>query len=154
MPETIGAVSPIADLMLPSPTAPSSRPEQFGKDTFMKLLVAQLRYQDPTNPTDGAEFLAQTAQFTVVEKLEELAKTNAELLAAERLTTATSMIGRSVTYTQGTEGTEATGVVTATRIGPMGPVLQVDGNEIPLTAVTSVNAVPEAAAPVTAEQAR
>ena len=146
MPDAISAVNPLADLMQPSPTAPVARPEQFGKDTFMKLLVAQLRYQDPTNPTEGAEFLAQTAQFTVVEKLEELAKTNTELLAAERLTTATSMIGRSVTYTS-TEGTEATGIVTATRIGPLGPVLQVDGNDVALSAVTAVNAAPEAAAP-------
>jgi flagellar basal-body rod modification protein FlgD len=117
----------------------TQRPEQFGKDTFLKLLVAQLRYQDPTSPTDGAEFLAQTAQFTVVEKLEELAKTNAELLAAERMTTATSMIGRTVTYTS-TEGTEATGVVKATRIGPLGPVLEVGNDEIPLSSVTAVTA--------------
>ena len=149
MPDAIAPVSPIADYMQASATGPAARPEQFGKDTFMKLLVAQLRYQDPTNPTDGAEFLAQTAQFTVVEKLEELAKTNTELLAAERLSTATSMIGRSVTYTS-TEGTEATGVVTATRIGPLGPVLQVDGNEISLGAVTGVKSVPEADAPAPA----
>ena len=104
----------------------------------MKLLVAQLRYQDPTSPTDGAEFLAQTAQFTVVEKLEELAKTNAELLSAERLTTATSLIGRHVTYTN-SEGTEATGVVTATRISPLGPILQVGGDEIGLSGVSAVS---------------
>ena len=150
MNDAISAVDPLAALRLPQGGA--QRPEQFGKDTFLKLLVAQLRYQDPTNPTDGAEFLAQTAQFSVVEKLEELAKTNSELLAAERLSTATSMIGRSVTYTN-TEGKEATGVVTATRTGPMGPVLQVGNDEIPLGSVTGVKAtpapqpVPPAAAP-------
>jgi flagellar basal-body rod modification protein FlgD len=122
-------------------TGPPDRSDQFGKDTFLKLLVAQLRYQDPTNPTDGAEFLSQSAQFSVVEKLEELAKTNTELLAAERMTTATSMIGRSVTYTS-TGGTEATGVVTATRTGPMGPVLVVGNDEIPLGSVTAVRAAP------------
>ena len=123
----------------PTAQAAAGRPEQFGKDTFLKLLVAQLRYQDPTSPTDGAEFLAQTAQFTVVEKLEELAKTNAELLSSERLTTATSLIGRHVTYTN-SEGTEATGVVTATRIGPLGPILQVGDDEIDLSGVSAVSA--------------
>ena len=140
MPEAIAPISPSLGLTMPSATA-TERPEQFGKDTFLKLLVAQLRYQDPTSPTDGAEFLAQTAQFTVVEKLEELAKTNAELLSAERLTTATSLIGRHVSYTN-SEGTEATGVVTSTRIGPLGPTLQVGDDEIQLSAVSAVSANP------------
>jgi flagellar basal-body rod modification protein FlgD len=133
----ISAPDPIAQYRLGQGS--TERPEQFGKDTFLKLLVAQLRYQDPTSPTDGAEFLAQTAQFTVVEKLEELARTNASLLAQERITTATSMIGREISYTN-SEGTEATGVVTATRIGPLGPVLKVGNDEIQLTAITQVSA--------------
>ena len=137
MTDAITAGSPITSLL--TPQAPAERPEQFGKDTFLKLLVAQLRFQDPTSPTDGAEFLAQTAQFTVVEKLEELAKSNAELVAAERLTTATSLIGKHVSYTN-SEGTEATGVVTATRVGPLGPTLQVGGDEIQLSAVSAVSA--------------
>ncbi len=147
MTDAISAVDPLAAYR--ATQGSTERPEQFGKDTFLKLLVAQLKYQDPTSPTEGAEFLAQTAQFTVVEKLEELAKTNAELLKAERLTTATSMIGRSVTYTS-TEGTEATGVVTATRTGPLGPVLVVGNDEIQLGSVTAIAATP---APQPAAQA-
>ncbi len=137
MPDAISAVSPIADYMTPAPTA--GRADQFGKDTFLKLLVAQLRYQDPTSPTDGAEFLAQTAQFSVVEKLEELARTNEQLLTTGLVSTAASLIGRTVTYTD-TEGTEATGVVTATRFGPLGPVLQVDGNDVKLSQVSAITA--------------
>jgi flagellar basal-body rod modification protein FlgD len=139
MTDALSAINPFASQLTAQAAPP--RAEQFGKDTFLKLLVAQLKYQDPTSPTDGAEFLAQTAQFTVVEKLEELAKTNAELLTAERLTTATSLIGRHVTYTN-SEGTEATGVVTATRIGPLGPSLQVGDDEIQLNAVSAVSANP------------
>ena len=139
MPDPISGISNLADYT--TPQAAPQRAEQFGKDTFLKLLVAQLRYQDPTSPTEGAEFLAQTAQFTVVEKLEELAKTNAELLSAERLTTATSLIGRHVTY-KNSEGTEATGVVTSTRIGPLGPTLQVGDEQIQLSAVSAVSATP------------
>lgn len=140
MTDALSAINPLAQHA--APQAAPARAEQFGKDTFLKLLVAQLRYQDPTSPTDGAEFLAQTAQFTVVEKLEELAKTNAELLTAERLTTATSLIGRHVSYTN-SEGTEATGIVTATRISPLGPILQVGDDEIQLSAVSAVSANPQ-----------
>ena len=39
------------------------------KDEFLQLLVAQLSYQDPLNPQDGAAFVAQLAQFSSLEQL-------------------------------------------------------------------------------------
>lgn len=42
------------------------------KDTFLQLLVAQMRNQDPLQPTDGVQFLAQLAQFSGLEKTIEL----------------------------------------------------------------------------------
>lgn len=42
---------------------------QLSKDTFLKLLVAQIRYQNPLNPADGVEFLSQLAQFTELEQM-------------------------------------------------------------------------------------
>src|SRR5919197_869564 len=80
-------------------TGGTERPDQFGKDTFLKLLVAQLKYQNPLSPTDGAQFMAQTAQFTMVERLEDLATQSTELLAAARAQSATAMVGRRVTAT-------------------------------------------------------
>ncbi len=43
-----------------------------GKDEFLKMLVAQLRNQDPLNPIEGQEFAAQLAQFTSVEQLMQI----------------------------------------------------------------------------------
>ena len=40
-----------------------------GEDTFLKLLVEQLKNQDPLSPMDGAQFVAQLAQFNSVEQL-------------------------------------------------------------------------------------
>jgi flagellar basal-body rod modification protein FlgD len=39
------------------------------KDAFLQLLVAQLKNQDPLNPTDGTQFLSQLAQFSQLEQL-------------------------------------------------------------------------------------
>ena len=44
------------------------------RDTFMKLLVAQLKYQNPLNPTDGVQFLTQLAQFSSLEQNVQMAQ--------------------------------------------------------------------------------
>ncbi len=132
----------IAAAMAQSQTAAvPGRGDQFGQDTFLKLLVAQLRYQDPTNPQDGSEFLAQTAQFTSVEKLSELADLQTQLLSAQRVLGASGMVGRTVTY-PGQDGLDATGVVTAARLGADGPVLRVDDKDVPLASVKEVRDTP------------
>lgn len=48
--------------------------ETIGKDAFLNLLITQLRYQDPTSPMADGEFLAQLAQFTSLEQLQEMNK--------------------------------------------------------------------------------
>ena len=50
------------------PTSASTEDKQM----FLELMVAQLRYQDPLNPADSGEFLAQSAQFTALEKMQDV----------------------------------------------------------------------------------
>jgi len=49
-------------------------PDTMGKDAFMKILIAQLQNQDPTNPMKDNEFIAQMAQFSSLEQTMNLAK--------------------------------------------------------------------------------
>ena len=116
-----------------------NRTDQMGKDTFLKLLVAQLRYQDPSNPADSSQMMSQTATFTQVEKLEEIAAQNASLLALQRSTSAGALVGRTVTYTDDT-GSDVTGVVTSVRLGSdsSGAVAMVGGTAVEMGRITEI----------------
>jgi len=53
---------------VPTKTLPTPTSQLATKDTFLRLLVAQLRHQDPLAPQDGSEFVAQLAQFSNLEQ--------------------------------------------------------------------------------------
>ncbi len=128
--------TPVADALGKTAAIPESK-DQYGQDTFLKLLVAQLKYQDPSNPADSTQFMAQTAQFTSLEKMTEMAKVNAEMLAGQKVLSASSMIGRTVTYTD-SAGKEATGAVGSVRFEAAGPVLKVGKDDVAMSDVKEV----------------
>ena len=55
-------------------SAPPPLDNGLGKETFLKLLVAQLKNQNPLNPADGMEFVSQLAQFSQLEQIMEIRK--------------------------------------------------------------------------------
>ena len=85
-----------------SGTTAKSPTDAMGSDTFLKLLVAQLKYQDPSKPADTTAMMGQTAQFQMVEKLQQLADQNTQMLSEQQATSAIALVGRSVSYTWGT----------------------------------------------------
>ncbi|MGY1808926.1 flagellar hook assembly protein FlgD [Blastococcus sp. SYSU D00669] len=123
-----------------SATPSIGRDDQMDKDTFLQLLVAQMRYQDPSNPTDPTQFMSQTAAFTQVEKLEELSTQNASLLALQRSLSAGAMVGHTVTYTDD-NGVKQTGVVTSVVLGDEDTeaTATVGGKPVPMGRITEVS---------------
>ena len=86
-----------------SQAASQAANDELGKNDFLRLLVAQLGNQDPTNPMEGREFAAQLAQFTSVEQLTNISgQIQAQQGANDALTqsinsgVATDLIGRTV----------------------------------------------------------
>ena len=59
------------------------------KDAFLQLLVAQMKYQDPLEPTSNTEYISQYATFSQVEQLQNMA-------ATMELSRASSMVGKLV----------------------------------------------------------
>ena len=119
-------------------TTAVDRSDQMGKDTFLKLLVAQMRYQDPSKPVDSSQMIAQTATFTQVEKLEEIAAQNASLVAMQRSLSAGALVGHTVSYT-GEDGATVTGTVGSVKITGDEPSAVVDGVDVPMGRLTEVS---------------
>lgn len=128
MPTPVGAAGPVPGSIPPATAV--QRPDQLGKDVFLKLLVAQLKYQNPMSPADGNEFMAQSAQFTMLERLEEISRQG-------QLNTAAGLLGRTVSWL-GDGGVEMSGVVTGSRVDPNGAVLLIGAATVPISTIREV----------------
>lgn len=110
------------------------------KDAFLKLLVAQLKYQSPDSPVDTNQFMAQTAQMTMVETLQEMQKAQEAQKITDQSLLGSSMIGKKVTATSLFGGADIVGTVTGVKLGTDGPVLKLGNTEVALSAVKEVSA--------------
>jgi flagellar basal-body rod modification protein FlgD len=80
-------------------TSPRAGSSVLGKDDFLKLLVTQLRHQDPLSPLDQNEFIAQTAQFGSLEQLQNIRsvlEAQQALSGVSSLTQAANFVGRQI----------------------------------------------------------
>lgn len=108
-----------------------------GSDGFLKLLVAQLQYQNPLEPADPGEMMVQTSQLAQLDATQQMASLQRRDLGLQHALLATRMLGSEVTGT-GADGAEVGGVVDGIRYTTSGPVLDVGGHELPLESVTEV----------------
>lgn len=108
---------------------PAVAKDKLDYDSFLTLLVAQLKNQDPSAPQDSAQYIAQLATFSNVE---QSIKSNAkldQLMTAFALSQADSVIGRTVTSADGT----ITGTAAALKIVAGGAVaVLANGTLLPL----------------------
>jgi flagellar basal-body rod modification protein FlgD len=73
------------------------RPQQnLGQDDFLKLLITQLSYQDPTSPMEDKEFIAQMAQFSTLQQMTGIAGDFSKLTEMLTNTEAATALGKSV----------------------------------------------------------
>jgi len=82
--------------------------QTLGKDDFLKLFVTQLSKQDPMNPVNDKEFIAQMAQFSALEQMNNVASNISELKSMQ----ANTMVGKLITGKDVLSGNMVTGEVT------------------------------------------
>ncbi len=93
----VGSVSEFD--VLPSTVSTGTRNSALGKDEFLNLLVTQMRYQDPLEPSSDTEFVAQMAQFSSLEQMQNL---NSTFSTFQNY----SMVGKYVTARNGLDNIE------------------------------------------------
>lgn len=96
----------LASSSFPQAGAPPAAPlglAALSKDDFLRLLITQLRYQDPLEPLDQNQFLSQTAQFTALENLQNIGKQLEDLKtisSGSSLTQAAALLGKTVSVSR------------------------------------------------------
>ena len=122
-----------------TPMTTSAQEGGLGKNDFLKLLVGQLRNQNPMDPSGGEDFIQQMTMFSTLEQVTNLAAAGERITGALGNTQALGLIGRTVTYEKA-DGTSAQGVVEQVTYGEdQTPRLTVGGQTgIDPAAVTEV----------------
>ena len=140
----MSSINPISAVSPTTPTTPSTTASAStgtnsltDPNTFLKLLVAELKYQDPMNPTDPNTMLAQTAQFSVVEQLNNLTTQIAAMTTSSQDAAGAALIGRQIVGTDAA-GDAVNGVVSGLQTSSSGMELLVGGKDVPLANVTSI----------------
>lgn len=109
--------------------------QELGKDDFLKLLITQLSHQDPTNPMDNTAFIAQMAQFSSLEQMNNMANGFDRMASLMNNNDAVSTLGKTVDIEIGSD--KITGVVESVTRGEKPQVL-VNGNYYSLEHINAV----------------
>lgn len=109
---------------------------QLDYNAFLQLLIAQMQNQDPMEPMNSSDYVAQLATFSQVEKTIQTNERVADLLSAVRLQQAEAVIGRTVTSADG----QMSGTVVAARVSGSAVVAILrDGREIAIESGVTVS---------------
>jgi flagellar basal-body rod modification protein FlgD len=117
---SISSTTPTTQTTATAGTTGTGQSNGLGKDDFLKLLAAQMKYQNPMDPMDNTQFVAQMANFSTLEQITNLA-------SATSVQNSISMIGRTVSYTDSGQQVH-TGVVQSVETSGSTSSLTIDGS--------------------------
>jgi len=112
---------------------------KIGQDQFLQLLVAQMKSQDPLEPTSNQEFLGQLAQFSTLSGIETMNANFSQLMSLQDITQGSSLIGKQVAYTNASNQT-ANGTVNSISVSNGQLQIQVGAESITVDKILGVAA--------------
>lgn len=104
-------------------SAQARKSNDLDQNAFLKLMIAQLKNQDPTKPQDPSEFMSQLAQFSQVTSTQNMEKsitTLSDSMRSTQLLNGTSLVGHEILASARTDTIEAGGSVTGAIEAPKG----------------------------------
>lgn len=125
-------VTPVSGAKEPAntKTAASGSDTLIGRDAFLQLLLAQLKYQDPLKPMESTEYVSQLAQLSNLEQSIKQGEKLDSILVASSLSQASSIVGQNVTSADGT----ISGKVVGARVTSEGVVAELASGKTLLVA--------------------
>jgi len=122
---------------------------KLGKGAFMDLLVTQLRNQNPLEPANNEEMIAQLAQFSSLEQMQQLNDNIVGLAVLQQsnalmaqLTDSSALVDKSVQYLDPDTGNEEWGTVSSVKIEDGVAQLNIGGKNVPLTNIIQIGPAP------------
>ncbi|WP_028032486.1 flagellar hook assembly protein FlgD [Chelativorans sp. J32] len=103
----------------------AAAPQTVDYQSFLRLLVAQMKNQDPTSPMDSTDYVAQLATFSQVEQSVQMNSKLEQILAASSLSQASGVVGREITSADGT----VTGIVKEVKLYSDGVVAKLENGQ-------------------------
>jgi len=144
-------------------SAVASDTRMLSKESFLKLLITQLKYQNPLEPVSNTDFVAQMAQFSSLEELQNVSKTLAEIKTLEEnrgkesnlfsgmaaLLSGTSLLGREIEFLNAA-GERQKGKVDAVRMEGGQPLFLVGKEVVDFSRVVQVQEASQSQSGMTA----
>lgn len=106
---------------------------ELDKEAFLQLLVAQMQYQDPLEPTDNTEYVSQLANFSSLEQMTNMSEALSNMSLASDLQRASNLVGNYATVD--VNGQSLTGKVDAVEYKDGTAYLSIEGNLYPLSSL-------------------
>ena len=116
----------------------SSRSQTMDSEVFMKLLVTQLRNQDPSSPMDTNQMISQQTQLAMMEQVTNQTTTANEDFSLQMRMAAANLVGTQVSYTDAASGAAVTGTATAVSYAKSVPTVTVNGKEVDLDVISGI----------------
>ncbi len=117
---------------------------ELGKDQFLQLLVIQMENQDPLNPMDNTQMIAQLAQFSALEQMYNLNDSFQKIQHQGNLSQAMALTGKNV-HLEFEDGSTVDGLVEKVLIRGNALYIQINGELYPASAISSIAFIEEEA---------
>jgi len=133
-----GTVDKAAQAAALTANSATKKSQTMDSEVFMKLLVTQLRNQDPSSPMDTNQMISQQTQLAMMEQITNQTTTANEGFSLQMRMAAANLVGKQVTYNDAASGTAVTGTATAVSYAASVPTVTVGGKEVDLDVISGI----------------